>query len=68
MRDSYPFRPTAALALLAVLAPELAAQRGGGRGGGGAQAVQPPRFEYVGPDNGGRIASVASIPGDTLTY
>src|SRR5213075_184391 len=30
--------------------------------------VQPPRFQYVGPAAGGRIAAVAGIPGDTTTY
>ncbi len=46
----------------------LHAQRGGGAPGTGPAPVQPPRFEYVGPENGGRIASVAGIPGDTTTY
>ena len=35
------------------------------------QPTQPapaPRFTYVGPPNGGRIASVAGVPGDTNTY
>lgn len=51
----------------ALSSPSLLAQRGAGHGGG-ATAVQPPRFEYVGPDNGGRIASVAGVPGDSSTY
>jgi photosystem II stability/assembly factor-like uncharacterized protein len=58
-----------AAASAVLLTNPVLAQRGGGRGGaGGATAVQPPRFDYVGPDNGGRIASVAGIPGDTMTY
>ncbi len=55
------------VALLALVASQLPAQRGG-RGGGGSTAVQPSRFSYVGPDNGGRIAAVAGVPGDTSTY
>jgi photosystem II stability/assembly factor-like uncharacterized protein len=46
----------------------LVAQRGGGPGNPNAVAVQPPRFTWVGPDFGGRIASAAGIPGDTMTY
>jgi hypothetical protein len=65
---SLPRFIVAASAIALITSPAVA-QRGGGRGGaGGATAVQPPRFEYVGPDNGGRIASVAGIPGDTMTY
>ena len=69
MRVPSAARAAFALLALSLVAQPLAAQRGGGRGGGGgATAVQPPRFEYVGPDNGGRIASVAGVPGDTSTY
>ncbi len=69
MRAFSRVRVVSALVLSAIVAVPALAQRGGGRGGGGgAQAVQPPRFDYVGPDNGGRIASVAGIPGDTMTY
>jgi photosystem II stability/assembly factor-like uncharacterized protein len=42
------------------------AQRRGG--GPGAVTVDPPHFEYMGPPSAGRIASVAGIAGDTLTY
>ncbi len=56
------------MVLLAVAAFPLGAQRGGRGGGGGSTVVQPPRFSYLGPDNGGRIASVTGVPGDTSTY
>ncbi len=66
-----PFVSVRAVAALvctqALMASMAHAQRGGG-GAGGPALVQPPRFEYVGPDNGGRIASVAGVPGDTTTY
>ena len=60
----------AALLLIApVVAGVALAQRGGGPPGTTVTAtVQPPRFQYVGPAAGGRIASVAGIPGDTTTY
>ena len=45
------------------------AQRGGGFGG---QAIETPpeplHFDYMGPQNAGRIASVTGIPGDPTTY
>jgi len=44
------------------------AQRGGPPGTPATAAVQQPRFQYVGPPAGGRIASVAGVPGDTNTY
>ncbi|MEP6781431.1 MAG: hypothetical protein ABJC26_16155, partial [Gemmatimonadaceae bacterium] len=43
----------------ALFTQSLHAQRGGGGAQPAPTLVQPPRFEYVGPDNGGRIASVA---------
>lgn len=59
--------PRLVVVLLAIVASPLAAQRGG-RGAGGAVPVGPPRFTYLGPENGGRIAAVAGVPGDTSTY
>ena len=44
------------------------AQRGGPPGGQATVVAQPPRFQYVGPAVGGRIAAVAGVPGDTMTY
>src|ERR1051325_1064225 len=29
---------------------------------------EPPRFQLLGPANGGRISAAAGIPGDTMTY
>ena len=67
-----PVRQTyyrAALALLPLwsLSSVALAQRAG-RGQGGPPAPAGPRFEYVGPEPAGRIASVAGVPGDTTTY
>jgi hypothetical protein len=61
---------TLAASLLIVAPPrELAAQRGGPAGGSTAPVpVMPPRFQWVGPDFGGRISAVAGVPGDTNTY
>ncbi|HEY3934803.1 MAG TPA: hypothetical protein VGL65_09320 [Gemmatimonadales bacterium] len=58
----------AAVALVSCITSQLDAQRGGRGAGGGAVPVAPSRFTYVGPENGGRIASVAGVPGDTSTY
>jgi photosystem II stability/assembly factor-like uncharacterized protein len=33
-----------------------------------SQTPEPPRFHFMGPASGGRIASVAGVPGDTNTY
>ncbi|MCG6989845.1 MAG: sialidase [Gemmatimonadetes bacterium] len=33
-----------------------------------ARPAEPLHFQYMGPESAGRIASVAGIPGDTLTY
>src|SRR6476659_5681562 len=54
--------------LFVIALSPAAAQRGGGPGNPTAVAVQPPRVTWVGPDFGGRIASVAGVPGDTTTY
>jgi photosystem II stability/assembly factor-like uncharacterized protein len=63
-----PARFLKALLLTALATSPATAQRPAARAAGAATAVQPPRFDYVGPDNGGRIASVAGSPGDTMTY
>jgi photosystem II stability/assembly factor-like uncharacterized protein len=58
----------AALALC-VLAPSLALAQG--RGGGAAAPPPPPgppRFEYVGPTNAGRIAAAAGVVGKPGVY
>src|SRR5687768_6308647 len=61
---------TPALLIVALLTPAAAfAQRG--RGGGGPQVtrpVGPPRFEYVGPTNAGRIAAAAAVAGKPGVY
>ncbi len=62
------YRHAICLSLLAVLPTIAAAQRGGAPGGQGNAPVPPPRFQYMGPAVGGRIASVAGVPGDTMTY
>ncbi len=56
-----------------LLAPTTAlAQRGGGRGGPAGpqttQPVDPPRFEYVGPQNAGRFAAAAAVAGKPGVY
>jgi photosystem II stability/assembly factor-like uncharacterized protein len=55
--------------LVAAFASPGAAQQG--RGASGPQPtmpVEPLRFQYVGPASAGRVAAVAGIPGDTMTY
>jgi photosystem II stability/assembly factor-like uncharacterized protein len=73
--DSHAFiraslRSFAIVGLIVVPLPSVHAQRGGFGGGGVAPTQTPPqpRFQYIGPPNGGRIASVAGVPGDTSTY
>ena len=63
-----PKAPCVIVLLVVVAVSPLGAQRGGRGNGGGSTVVQPPRFSYLGPDNGGRIAAVAGVPGDTTTY
>ncbi len=43
------------------------AQRGGGPGAP-PPPVAPLRFQYMGPESSGRIASVVGVPGDAMTY
>jgi photosystem II stability/assembly factor-like uncharacterized protein len=43
------------------------AQRGGGPGTA-STPVPPLRFQYMGPESAGRIAAVAGVPGDAMTY
>jgi photosystem II stability/assembly factor-like uncharacterized protein len=51
--------------LAAGLWSPVAAQPGRG---GGPRPPEPPRFRFMGPAVGGRIAAVAGVPGDSLTY
>ncbi|HEX6322802.1 MAG TPA: hypothetical protein VFZ36_03680 [Vicinamibacterales bacterium] len=61
-------RATFALAvLLAAFTPANAQRRGGG-GPQPPQPVGPPRFEYVGPTNAGRIAAAAAVAGKPGVY
>ncbi len=39
--------------------------RGGGRGAPQSQAVDPPRFQYIGAANAGRFAAIAVAPSDS---
>jgi photosystem II stability/assembly factor-like uncharacterized protein len=54
----------AALLPLTVSLSPLAAQ---GRGPGQNRPPEPPRFRFMGPAVGGRIAAIAGVPGDSLT-
>jgi photosystem II stability/assembly factor-like uncharacterized protein len=60
-------RYTAIVPLLLTAAVAHAQQ---GRGGGpqATQAVEPLRFQYMGPASAGRVAAITGIPGDTMTY
>ena len=61
--------PGRALALLAGLACAIPAQaQFRGNLGPRARPAGPLAFQYVGPESAGRIAAVAGVPGDTLTY
>src|SRR5688500_552036 len=63
-----------ALAALAVVTmPTIVHAQGGGGGGGGggvqqAQPVGAPRFEYIGPQNAGRISAAAAVSGKPGVY
>src|SRR5215470_19824818 len=54
----------------AIAIPAIAsAQRGGGpTGPQQATTPEPLKFRYMGPATGGRIATVAGVPGDPTTY
>ncbi len=66
IRPLAPAAPVLALALGLLLLPAGArAQR---RGEGPDSTSRPLRFEFLGPAAGGRIASVAGVPGDPDTY
>src|SRR5688500_19260889 len=68
-RSCVPYRSTiCALLLLVVGAARLLAQAGGGNQPQQTQPVGPPRFEYVGPTNAGRIAAAAAVAGKPGVY
>jgi hypothetical protein len=57
------------MGLLLGLTRPLTAQRGfGGNTGPRAQRPDTLRFRYLGPASAGRFASIAGVPGDTMTY
>jgi photosystem II stability/assembly factor-like uncharacterized protein len=57
------------LTLLLVTVHAAGAQgRGAGGGPQATQPVEPLRFQYLGPASSGRVAAVAGVPGDTMTY
>src|SRR5574340_1011707 len=62
------------LALLATLSPPLSstsyAQRSDSAANAPVKAQEAPplRFQYLGPENGGRISAFVGLPGDTMTY
>ena len=58
-------RALVAVLLAVLVAPDAAAQR---RGSPARTPDATPRFQFVGPQPAGRIASVTGIPGDTSTY
>ncbi len=57
-----------ALVALALIPAVALSQGRGGAGGGRGQAPQPPTFQLMGPSFGGRIASIAGVPGDLRTW
>src|SRR3954468_4320295 len=62
---------TISLALLSAVAmtSAVSAQRGGGpQGPQQAMTPEPLRFRYMGPATGGRVATVAGVPGDPNVY
>jgi photosystem II stability/assembly factor-like uncharacterized protein len=65
-------RMAVALSAIAFIATPVYGQGGGGGGGGGgvqqAVAVGAPRFEYVGPQNAGRISAAAAVSGQPGVY
>ena len=58
------------VALLLFAAVSVASSQGrvGPAGPQNATPVDPLRFQYMGPASAGRVAAVAGIPGDTMTY
>ncbi len=64
-------RPAWIIPLIAValaLPGSAVAQRRGGPPGPRAQPAEPLHFQYLGPENAGRVASIAGVPGDLKTY
>lgn len=53
---------------LVLLAPPVLAQQDTARRAARARAMDPFRFEMMGPASGGRIAAVAGVPGDASTW
>jgi len=62
--------PVLTTIVLCLFAPSLAFAQGRGGGGGAAPPSPPgpPRFEYVGPTNAGRIAAAAGVVGKPGVY
>ncbi len=56
----------AGLLVVPLVAAPLSAQRRGR--GGPPPAPQPLHFQFTGPSSGGRIASIAGVPGDTAVW
>src|SRR3970282_724777 len=54
-------------ALVPLAAPVSPLSGQGGPGGGVTRPPTPPRFRFMGPATGGRIAAVAGVPGDSMT-
>src|SRR5262245_37654778 len=66
----FSWRTLVVAVVSAAAIPAIAsAQRGGGpTGPQQATTPEPLKFRYMGPATGGRIASVAGVPGDPSTY
>src|ERR1035438_5070800 len=60
-------RFVARVALALSLIPVVALSQGRG-GGGRGQAPPPLQFQMMGPSFGGRVASIAGVPGDQRVW
>ncbi|MEJ2218787.1 MAG: hypothetical protein P8099_19560, partial [Gemmatimonadota bacterium] len=61
----------ASIAVLVVLTFAPGTVSAQGRGGSPVpkpHPAEPLHFQYLGPENAGRVAAIAGIPGDTTTY
>jgi len=56
------------IALLVPVSAYLSPLTAQGRGPAQNRPPEPPRFRFMGPASGGRIAAVAGVPGDSLTF